>query len=193
MNEWFRDVVHLERSERALVRPTPGLEHRTDSLSERLELCVLENRLLHARRFKQRVTVPCAIALRKQCITQRRKHLPIVSKRVDVAIWDAAVQVRVEVLEVLRFGGVDVPRNVEIVIVSGVRDLRHRYDARVSWHLDLPVEDVHNSVDVLRTQTIFVSVLQEAFARVDHENAGARMRVLLINYHNARRDTGAVE
>ena len=48
-------------------------------------------------------------------------------------------------------------------------------------------------MDILRAQTILVSVLYEALACVDHENAGARVGVLLVNHHDAGRDAGAVE
>ncbi len=48
-------------------------------------------------------------------------------------------------------------------------------------------------MDVLAAQAVLVAVLEEALARVDHEDAGAGVGVLLVDHHDAGRDAGAVE
>ena len=51
---------------------------------------------------------------------------------VNVALGDAAAQVAVDVLQVLRLGAVDVAREVEVVVVLRVGDFRDRHHAGVA-------------------------------------------------------------
>src|SRR5439155_950944 len=55
------------------------------------------------------------------------------------------------------------------------------------------VEDVYDPVDILRAQSVLWAVLHEALARVDHEDALAGMRVLLVHDDDTGGDAGAVE
>ena len=48
-------------------------------------------------------------------------------------------------------------------------------------------------MDVAFAQPVLGAVLPEALAGVDHEDAAAADRVLLVDHHDARRDSGAVE
>ena len=48
-------------------------------------------------------------------------------------------------------------------------------------------------MDVLSAQAVLVAVLEEALARVDHEDAGTGGGVLLVNDQDAGRDAGTVE
>ena len=48
-------------------------------------------------------------------------------------------------------------------------------------------------MDVALPQPVLGAVLLEALAGVDHEDAAAAHRVLLVDHHDARRDSGAVE
>ena len=48
-------------------------------------------------------------------------------------------------------------------------------------------------MNVLLAQPVLVAVFQESRAGVDHENALARVRVVLVDNNNARRDAGAIE
>ena len=98
-----------------------------------------------------------------------------------------------EILNVFWLGGVDIARDVEVVVVLRVRDLGQRHHARVAVDLGLLVEDVDDLVDVLAAQAVLVAVLDEALGGVDHEHAGAPGGVLLVEDDDAGRDAGAVE
>ena len=100
---------------------------------------------------------------------------------------------RLEVLEVFRLAGIDVARDVEVVVVGRIGDLGHRHHAGITRHFGLPVEHVDDEVNVLRAQAVLVSVLEEALARVDHEDAAAGVGVLLVEDQDAGGDAGAVE
>jgi hypothetical protein len=84
--------------------------------------------------------------------------------------------VRLDVLQVLRLGAVDVARDVQVVVVG--LDLGQGHHARSTGHLELAVEGVHDLVDVLVAQAVLVAVLHEAPAGVDHEDARAALGVL---------------
>ena len=55
----------------------------------------------------------------EQGLAQLRAHLPIGLQGVDVALGDAAAQVRLDVLQVFGFGTVDVAGQVEVVVMPG--------------------------------------------------------------------------
>ncbi len=121
------------------------------------------------------------------------KHLPVAVERIDVAVRDAAAQVAVDVLQVLRLGAVDVARQVEVEVVLRVGDLGQRHHAGVARDFDLPGEGVDDLVDVLVAQAVLVAVLDEALGGVDHEDALAGGGVLLVEHDDAGGDAGAVE
>ena len=110
-----------------------------------------------------------------------QSQVTLAPERVEVVVGDAAVQVCVEVVQILGLAGVDVARDVEVVVVGGAGDLVHRHHAGVTGQLGLLVEHVHDLVDVLRAQAVLVAVLEETLARVDHEDAGTGVGVLLVD------------
>ena len=55
------------------------------------------------------------------------------------------------------------------------------------------VEDVHDLVDVHAAQPVLGAVLHEATTGVDHEDALARLGILLVDNHDASGDTRAVK
>ena len=48
-------------------------------------------------------------------------------------------------------------------------------------------------MDVLCTETVFVAVLEEPFARVYHKDTVTVIGVLLVNHDNTGGDTGTVK
>ena len=100
----------------------------------------------------------------------------------------------VDVLQVLRLGAVDVARQVEVVVVLRVGDLRRPAPCgRSAGRFGLLREGVHDLVDVLLAQAVLVAVLDEALGGVDHEDALAGGGVFLVEHHDAGGDAGAVE
>ena len=104
--------------------------------SELLELGRVEDGLLHLADVEGQVAVAGTVRL-EQLAAQLREGVPVGAEQVEVAVRDAAVQVGVEVLDVLGFGRVDVARDVEVVVVLRVGDLGERHHARVAVDLDL--------------------------------------------------------
>ena len=100
---------------------------------------------------------------------------------------------RVEVVQVFRFAGIDVARNVQIIVVRRTGDLSYRHHTRITRHLGLPVEHIDDPVDVLGAQAILVAVLEKALARVNHEDAGAGLGIFLIKDQDTGGDASAVE
>ena len=68
-----------------------------------------------------------------------------------------------------------------------------RHHARIFRDFQLLVEDIHDLVDVLGAQAVLGAILHEAAAGVDHEDALARLGVLLVDHDDAGGDAGAVE
>ena len=97
-------------------------------------------------------------------------------------------------MQVFRLAGVDVARDVQVVVVGRVGDRGQRNHARIARQLGPAVERVHDAVDVvLGAQAVLVAVLAEALARVDHEDALAGVGVFLVDDQDAGRDAGAVK
>ena len=170
----------------------PGAEGIGDTLPVCLGVFVAVDRGLHLPGIDPHLAVPLAIAL-EQRLAQRREVLPPDAQCIDIAVGDTAVQVGVEVVQVLRLTGIDVARDVEVVVVDGVGDFGHRHHARVARQLGPSGEDVHDLVDVLRAEAVLGAVLEEAPARIDHEDPGACGGVFLVDDHDAGRDARAVE
>ena len=59
--------------------------------------------------------------LLEQRLAHRWNDLPVAIQSVDVALQDAAAQVTIDVLDILRFGAVDVAREVEVEVGSSDR------------------------------------------------------------------------
>jgi len=80
------------------------------------------------------------------------------------------------------------------VAPSGVLlDLVEGDEARVFREAELAVEDVDDLVNVLAAQAILRTILLEAGARVDHEDAVALCRVVLVDDDDTRGNARSVE
>jgi hypothetical protein len=99
--------------------------------------------------------------------------------------------VALDVLQVIDRLAVDVPRKVEVELVS--LDLREGDHARVFRYGESPVEDVYDLVDVHVAQAVLWAVLHEAVASVDHEDTLAGLRLFLVDDHDAGGNAGAVK
>ena len=104
------------------------------------------------------LAVAGAVGLLEQRGAHGGDDLPVAVERVNVAVRDAAAQVGVNVLQVLRLGAVNVAREVEVEVVLRVADLRHRHHARVARDFGQPREGVHDLVDVLGAEAVFLNI-----------------------------------
>ena len=120
-----------------------------------------------------------------------RADVPVALQGIDIGDGDAALQVALDVLEVLGLLAVDVARQVEVEIV--LLDLLEADHARVFREFEPLVEDIDDLVDVLGAEAVLGAVLHEAAAGVDHEDALAGVGVLLVDDDDAGGNAGAVK
>lgn len=78
------------------------------------------------------------------------------------------------------------------VVIIGF-DLGKGHHACVARQGRLPFEHVHDLMDVLAAQTVFVAVFHKAFTGVDHEDAGAGLGMLLVDHDDTSGNAGAVK
>jgi hypothetical protein len=97
---------------------------------ERGELRVPENGGLHV--GSGQFTIAGVFRLFEQGGAHGGDNLPVTIKGVDVTLRDAAAQMAVDVLDVLRLGAVDVAREIEVEVVLRVTDFRDRHHAGVA-------------------------------------------------------------
>ena len=120
--------------------------------------------------------------------------LPVSAERLNVAARNAAAEVGVDVLEVLRLGAVDVAREVEVVVVLRVGDLADGHHAGVAGiALILAGEGIDDLVEVLLAEAVLRAVLFEALAGINHEDALTRLGVLFVQHEDAGGDASAVK
>ena len=164
---------------------------------ERGELRVAEDGGLDFGDRHPQLAVAGAVALFEQGGANAGKDFPIgfqAQRVINVALGNAAAQMAVDVLQVLRLGAVDVAREVEVVVVLRVGDFLDRHHAGVARiTFILPGKGIHDAVDVLLAEAVFRAVLHEALGGVDHEDAFADGGVLLVEHENAGRDARAVK
>ena len=122
---------------------------------------------------------------------ETRENAPVWFECIDVAVGNAAIQVGRDVLDVLRRLAVDVAWQVEVELIF--LDLRKAHQARVLGDVELPGKDIDDLVDVLSAQAVLGAVLHVATAGVDHEDALARVGVLLIDDDDAGAFAGALQ
>ena len=96
-------------------------------------------------------------------------------------------------MQILRFTRINIARDIEVIGVRRVGNFSHRHHAGVTLLLGAFVEDIHDFVNILGAEAVFIPVLEEALAGVNHEDAGASVGVFLVDDQNAGGDAGAVE
>ena len=171
----------------------PSHEQFGRGFIESRELRVAEYGGLDVRASNLETAVAGALRLFEQCGAHGWEDLPIVFERVNVTIRDAAAQVGVNVLQVLRFGAVNVTREVKVEVVLLVADFGQRHHARVAGDVGQTREGVHDFVDVLGAEPVLVAVFDERFGSVNHEYALAGRSGFLVEHDDAGRDTRAVK
>jgi hypothetical protein len=153
---------------------------------ERGELSVSEDGGPHLGDRELQLAVAGAVALFEQRGANAGKDFPIgfQSYRViNIALGNAAAQMAVDVLQVLRLGAVDVTREVEVVVVLRVGDFldwHHAGVARITFILS--GKDIYDAMDVLLAEAVFRAVLHEALGGVDHQDAFADGCIRLVEH-----------
>ena len=196
-NQRLRVAALAKAGEAACGGAAPSDKEFCGSLVEGCELGMAEDGRLDLGQRQFEAGIAGAAGGFKQCGTHAGQHLPVGGQRVvggiKVALGDAAAQVALNVLQVLRLGTVDVPWQIQVVVVLGPGNLVERHHAGVARGVGLPGEGVHDSVDVLLAQAVLVAVLDEGLGGIDHEHAPARRGVLLVEHQNAGRNAGAIK
>ena len=81
--------------------------------------------------------------------------------------------------------------DIEVKVVF--LDLLIGHYAGILFQLKFPAEDVHDLVDILFPQAVFVAVFDIALAGIDDKDGFAAGSILFINHYDAGGDAGAVE
>ena len=125
---------------------------------------------------------------------QAGHDLPVVAEGIQIALGDAAAQVAVDVLQILRLGAVDVAREVEVEVVLRVGNFRERHHACVARiAFILAGKGVDDLVEVLLAEAVLRAVLFKTLGRINHEDALAGGGVFLVEHKDAGGDAGAVK
>src|SRR5674476_1093583 len=100
-------------------------------LGKRLELKRVKDGLLDLTNVDRQITVARPVRL-EELAAELRECIPIGAQRVEVPIRNAAVEVRMEILNVLGLRGIDVARDVEVVVILRVGDLAEWHESGVA-------------------------------------------------------------
>src|SRR6185369_1756020 len=115
----------------------------------------------------------------EQGLPQLRTHIPVSLQRIHVGTGDTALQVPLDVLDILGLLAVDIPRNVEVEVV--LLDLLDTDHAGIFGNLQPFVENINDLVEVAVAQTILVAIFEVAAAGINHEDALAGVGVFLVD------------
>lgn len=141
-------------------------------------------------RHIQRIIALPAVGM-EQFLPKVGVHFPLIVQAIHIALGDAAQQVSRQVLNIFLFLGVDVAGDVEVELIF--LDFGVWRQAGISGNLQLLSEYIDDLVDVLLAQPVFVAVLHEPPAGVDHKNRAAGAGIFLVQHNDASRDARAIK
>ena len=81
----------------------------------------------------------------------------------------------IDILQIFRFGAVDVAREIEVAIVLGAADLRDWNESGIAGNFCLPRERLDDAMNVLLAETVFIAVLHtrnKRFGRAKLQTSG---------------------
>ena len=189
-DDFLRMTTDLQLPQRLGALLPPSGEMLVHAGDEGGKLRVFVDRGLDRRLVHGEIEIAGAVVLEQaRCAASGKRPNSVAARQHRQR--DAAVQMAVDVLNVLGLLAVDVAREIEIEIV--LLDLLDGDHARVFRDFELPGEDIDDLVDVLGAQAVLGAVLHEAGAGVDHEDALAGVGVLLVDDDDAGGDAGAVK
>src|SRR5262249_42609599 len=128
---------------------------------------------------------------REECLPQLRTDFPVGLKGVNIRHWNTALEVALDILNVLNLLAINVARDIKIEVV--LLDLVVGDHARIAGHFEAAVEDINDLVNVHAAETVLVAVLEVAPASIDHKDTLAAKGIALVNDDDAGRNTSAIE
>ena len=104
------------------------------------------------------------------------------------------------VLNIFYFLAVNVSGNVQIKIILRVADFSIGNKTAKLRHFQLLIENIYNFVNVLLSQTVFVTVFYKAFTGINQKNsffiirqAFSSLGIFKVNYNNAGRNARTIK
>ena len=110
----------------------PRLKDGIDPLLVSIEFGMREDRRFYVLGLYERIAVTGSTVGFKQGVTECGKNRPIGVECVDVGVGDTAVEVCAEVVEVFGFRGIDIARDIEVIVVGGIGDFGYWHHTRVA-------------------------------------------------------------
>ena len=130
---------------------------------------------------------------RQQLSLQRREHIPILRQTVNINRRNTAMNMRIDILNILRICGVNIASNVQVIPVF-LFDFIVWYETRILWICSyLLIKRRNDSIDISFTQTILVAVLNVPTAGINHKDALSVCSSFFINHEHAGGYAGAVK
>ena len=110
----------------------PRLKNGIDLLLVSVELAVGEDGSLYLLGFHEWIAVSGSTVGFKQGVAEYGKDRPIVVECVDIGVRDAAVEVCAKVMQVFGFTGIDIARDIKVIVVGRVGNFRDWHHAGVA-------------------------------------------------------------
>lgn len=118
---------------------------------------------------------------------------PILFHRIHIRHRNPAMEMCFEILQILRFGTVNITRNIQIVCIFDL-DLFIGYKTGIlRICCNLLVECGYDFVNIPLAQAVLVSVFDIVMACIDHENALTVIGIGFVNNDNTSRNSRTVK
>ena len=130
---------------------------------------------------------------RQQLSLQRRKYFPVLGEAINVNRRDTSMNVRIDILNILRICGVNIASDVQVIPVLLFKFIVWYETCILGISCYLLIECCDDSVNITFTQTVFISVLNVPTAGINHKDTLTICRTLFVNNKNACSDTGTIK
>ena len=129
----------------------------------------------------------------QQLSLQRREHIPILRQTVNINRWNATMNMRIDILNILRICGVNIASDVQVIPVLLFNFIVWYETSILGIGCYLLIECCDDSVNITFTQTVFISVLNVPTAGINHKDALSVCSSFFINHEHAGGYAGAVK
>ena len=189
-NNFLRQAINLDLAQAQCCGGAPLGKMSLQSGDKRGELWMAVDGGFQLRSLNQEIVVAEAVVF-DQCSAEIGTDLPVIAERIQIAGGNAAVEMASDVLNIFGLLGVDIARQIQVVIV--LLNLVMWHESGIAGMLLGIREHIDNLVQVTLPETILVAVFDEAFAGINHEDPFAGGRIFLIDHEDAGRNAGAVK